>query len=50
MDYGLDGIPTCIEMSFSRNPNLINDKLELPHKLDQKNNPDSSDIILKFNK
>jgi len=50
MDYGLDAIPTCIEMSFSKNPNLINDKVELPHKLDQKNNPDSSDIILKFNK
>ena len=48
MNYGQNNIPTCIEMTFSKNPTLISDNVVLPHVLDQKNNPNAKDLILKF--
>ncbi len=48
MDYGLNNVPTCLEMSFSKNPTLIADEVDFPHILDQKNNPSSNDLILNF--
>lgn len=41
-------IPTTIELSFARNPIKIDDNLNLPHKLDQKNDPNSKNIDLFF--
>tara|TARA_Y100001970_G_scaffold286396_1_gene408450 strand:+ start:209 stop:964 length:756 start_codon:yes stop_codon:yes gene_type:complete len=48
-DYGENNIPTSIELSFSKNPVLVDQNLILPHKLDQRNNPDAEDIKLIFN-
>ena len=48
MNYGQNNIPTCIEMTFSKNPTLISDNVVLPHVLDQKNNPNAKDLILEF--
>ena len=47
-EYGENNIPSSIELSFSRNPLFINKNLELPHKLDQKNNPNAEDLKLTF--
>ena len=46
--YGLNNIPSCIELSFSKKPVLLNKDLSLPHDLDQKNNPDVDEINLNF--
>ena len=42
------GIPTAIELTFARNPIKIGNNLDLPHKLDQKNDPNSKNIDLFF--
>ena len=41
-------IPTAIELTFARNPIKIGNSLNLPHKLDQKNDPNSKNIDLFF--
>ena len=33
---GKDGIASCLEMTFSKNPELINNEVAFPHNLDQK--------------
>ena len=48
MDYGQKNIPTCLEITFSKNPTLISEQVDFPHILDQKNNPNADDIILNF--
>ncbi len=48
MDYGLNNIPTCLEMSFSKNPSLISDNFNIPHKLDQKNYENGKNIKIEF--
>ena len=47
-NYGLNNIPTSLEISFSKEPEKISNNLEFPHLLDQKNNPNISDINLEF--
>jgi hypothetical protein len=42
------GDPTTIEISFSKNPLIVNKKVRLPHFLDMKNNPKKSEINLVF--
>jgi hypothetical protein len=42
------GDPTTIEISFSKNPLIINKKVRLPHFLDMKNNPKKPEINLFF--
>ena len=42
------GDPTTIEISFSKNPLIINKKVRLPHFLDMKNNPKKPEINLVF--
>ena len=49
-DYGQKNIPTCLELTFSKNPTLISEHVDFPHILDQKNNPNVEDIILNFEK
>tara|TARA_B100000287_G_scaffold9241_2_gene9084 strand:- start:1747 stop:2505 length:759 start_codon:yes stop_codon:yes gene_type:complete len=46
--YGLNNIPSSIELTFSKKPVLLNKNLRLPHDLDQKNNPDVDEINLIF--
>lgn len=43
-----NGIPVSLELTFSKNPLFVNDKLAFPNPLDQKNNPNDDDIDLKF--
>tara|TARA_B100000965_G_C19525186_1_gene728436 strand:+ start:580 stop:1335 length:756 start_codon:yes stop_codon:yes gene_type:complete len=50
LDYGQNNIPTCLELTFSKNPTLISEQVDFPHILDQKNNPNVEDIILNFEK
>ena len=47
-NYGLNNIPTSIEISFSKEPEEISENVKFPHPLDQKNNPNISDIDLVF--
>ncbi|MDB2698920.1 hypothetical protein N9Y77_05065, partial [Candidatus Pelagibacter bacterium] len=47
-NYGLNNIPTSLEISFSKEPEKISENIKLPHPLDQKNNPNISDINLEF--
>jgi hypothetical protein len=43
------GIPTTLELTFSKNPIKLNDdSVNFPNFLDQKNNPDYDEIFLKF--
>lgn len=42
--------PLVIELTFERNPIIENNKNILPDPLDMKNNPDSDDIFLNFEK
>ncbi len=43
------GIPTTLELTFSKSPIKLNDDpVNFPNLLDQKNNPDYEDIVLKF--
>lgn len=42
------GDPTTIEISFSKNPLIVNKKVRLPHSLDMKNNPKKPEINLFF--
>mgnify|MGYP001174994827 CR=1 FL=1 len=46
--YGLNNIPSSIELSFSKNPTLVSNDITFPHTLDQKNNPDCDEIKLDF--
>lgn len=46
--YGKDGIPSSLEMTFSKNPELIKKEVSFPHELDQRNNPDTEDLKLNF--
>jgi hypothetical protein len=46
---GINNIPSILELTFSRNPVKVDDNLNLPHNLDQKNNPNSNDIDIFFN-
>ena len=46
--YGKDEIASCLEMTFSKNPELINNEVTFPHNLDQKNNPDADDLKIHF--
>ena len=46
--YGKDGIPSSLEMTFSKNPELKKKEVSFPHELDQKNNPDTEDLKLNF--
>ena len=48
-NYGgvdINGDPLVLEMTFSRNPKMMSKNSTLPHKLDQVNNPNKSDIKL----
>lgn len=36
--------PTVLEMTFEKNPKIINKKIIIPHKLDMKNNPIKKDF------
>jgi hypothetical protein len=45
---GKNGIPTVVELSFSKNINKINKSIIFPHNLDQPNNPDKQELALKF--
>ena len=47
-DYGNNNIPSSLELSFSKNPELVSRDLSFPHRLDQKNNPDVKDLELIF--
>jgi len=47
-EYNYDNIPTALELSFSKNPKMLDRNLSLPHLFDQKNNPDSPDLELSF--
>jgi hypothetical protein len=43
-----NGDPLVIELTFERNPRIVDDNLVLPHELDMKNNPLENDIELTF--
>lgn len=45
---GLNNIPSCIELSFSKKPILLKNDVNFPHELDQKNNPNADEIQLVF--
>jgi len=47
-NYEKNEIPSSLEMTFSKNPELINNEVTFPHHLDQKNNPDAEDFKLLF--
>ena len=42
------GVPTTLELTFSKNPFKLKGELILPHPLDQRNDPNNDDIIIKF--
>jgi hypothetical protein len=44
------GDPTTIEISFSKNPLIINKKVRLPHFLDMKNSPKKPEINIVFDR
>ena len=41
-------IPTTLELTFSKNPIKLKGEPIFPHSLDQKNNPNNDEIIIKF--
>ena len=43
-----NGNPLVVELTFEKNPTIIDDNLVLPHELDMKNNPLEKDIELFF--
>lgn len=45
-----NGDPTVIELTFDKEPDILDDNCYLPHKLDVKNNPYNGDIDLVFEK
>tara|TARA_B110000483_G_scaffold237221_1_gene311629 strand:+ start:515 stop:1258 length:744 start_codon:yes stop_codon:yes gene_type:complete len=48
-DIDVNDNPNIIELTFERNPEISNDiELELPNILDQKNNLDDKEILIKF--
>jgi hypothetical protein len=49
-EYNYDNIPTVLELSFSKNPKILNKNLSLPHPLDQKNDPVAVDLEISFTK
>ncbi len=42
------GMPVVIELTFDKDPDLINEAVSFPHKLDQRNDPKFEDIELLF--
>jgi hypothetical protein len=40
--------PTTLELTFSKNPIKLKGEPTFPHSLDQKNNPNNDEIIIKF--
>jgi FkbM family methyltransferase len=42
------GVPTTLELTFSKNPSKLNGEFISPHLLDQKNNPNNEEIVIKF--
>jgi len=47
-ENGINNIPCVLELSFSKNPELVSYDVSFPHKLDQRNNPNVKDIELTF--
>ena len=45
---GKNYIPSILEFSFAKNPNVIGNRIEIKHKLDQPNIKGKEDIELKF--
>ena len=43
-----NNIPIQIELSFAKDPKIVNSKPKIPHELDQPSNPDLKDIELFF--
>ena len=41
-------IPTQIEFSFAKNPEIVSNEVKIPHKFDQPANPNFDEIKLKF--
>lgn len=44
-----NGDPILIELSFERQPKILGGEIKFPNILDQKNNPKSKDINIRFN-
>ena len=44
----LDGNPTCLELTFEKNPDAIGDVAEIPNALDQKNLSNVADHLIIF--
>ena len=44
-----NGDPILIELSFERQPKILGGEIKIPNILDQKNNPKSKDINIRFN-
>tara|TARA_B000000557_G_scaffold264423_1_gene269747 strand:+ start:928 stop:1686 length:759 start_codon:yes stop_codon:yes gene_type:complete len=47
-EQGANNIPSSLELTFSKSPEIVDDDLIFPHKLDQRNDPISNDIELIF--
>ena len=47
-DCSSNNIPDHLELSFSKNPEIVSHELSFPHRLDQKNNPNAKEIELIF--
>jgi len=43
-----NGIPSCLEFSFEKNPIIVGDNVNFPHNLDQKNDRRNNDLKLIF--
>ena len=43
-----NNVPKVLELTFARNPIKIDNKSNIPHFLDQKNNPRKDEIIIQF--
>jgi hypothetical protein len=42
------GVPTTLELTFSKNPSKLEGEFISPHLLDHKNNPNNEEIVIKF--
>ena len=45
-----NGNPNLLEITFEKNPKIINKEIKLTHVLDMSNNPNKNDLTLNFNK
>jgi len=43
-----NGDPLSLELTFAKNPEVLEIKYNIPHDLDQKNDPESADQVLSF--